>query len=101
MNAKEMFEKLGFFQYANNKKFICYTGEYESGWKRIKFKLEKKKLTIHSDVNIDMLQAILKQCEELGWMLHERYEEDDYDRGFNDCIRLITGKGDACKMSNY
>lgn len=114
MTAKDMFNELGFFQYANNKKFICYTGEKESGWKRIKFKLEQQKMTIHSDVNIDMLRAIIKQCEELGWMpskisqyMHRQYmiaeglqNEDgsvpmfskDYENGWNDCIDEILGE---------
>ncbi len=65
MNAKELFESLGYHRYANNKKIICYVANED--YKRIKFKLEQNKLTIHSDVNMELLGAIIKQCIEIGW----------------------------------
>ena len=71
MTAKEMFEKCGYQCYADNEKHICYT-KTEIKWgeephKRVKFKLNQKKLTIHSDVSMELLNAINKHCEELGW----------------------------------
>ena len=68
MTAKEMFKLAGYNQYANNSRYICYTADKENDWKRVKFKLRENKLTIHSDVKMELLRAIIKQCEELGWL---------------------------------
>ena len=70
MKAKEMFEQEGYRLYANNEKMICYTANKDG--KRIKFKLEKKKVTIHADVEMSLLLAIVRQCVELGWILEKR-----------------------------
>ncbi|MDO4749163.1 MAG: hypothetical protein Q4A12_08330 [Eubacteriales bacterium] len=73
MTAKEMFEKKGFSQYAKSDKCICYTrngGKVNDGNHRIKFKVKQKKITLHSDIDMETLNAIIEQCRELGW-----YEE--------------------------
>ncbi len=64
MKAKEMFEKLGFkedFHIA----YIKYHNEEED--KYIWFDKAAKTIEIMFDINMDLLKAINKQVEELGW----------------------------------
>ena len=67
MSAKEMFKKLGFNQ------FICCPVEkqdyieYQNDDNYIWFYPDTKTIEIRFDFNIDILQAINKQVEELGW----------------------------------
>lgn len=67
MNAREMFEACGYKVYANSDKQICYTADERDQYKRVKFKLKPRKLTVHSDVTMALLKAIIAQCRELGW----------------------------------
>ena len=64
MSVIDLFENCGYKLYANNDNLICYT---HGDGKRIKFKLKQRKVTIHSDVDENLMKAIIKQCEELGW----------------------------------
>ena len=68
MTAKEMFMQEGYYCYANNDNYICYGGGREKDYKRIKFKLKQGKLTVHSDITMSLLRAVVKQCDELGWL---------------------------------
>lgn len=73
MTAKEMFEKKGFSRYAKSDNYICYTrngGKVNYDNRRIKFNVKQKKITLHSDIDMETLNAIIEQCRELGW-----YEE--------------------------
>lgn len=76
MSAKEMFEKLN-FKWKESKEVIEYS---RSSFKHFTF-LSKEKITFYKDdyfgyfnlegifsINKDLLQAINKQCEELGWL---------------------------------
>jgi len=80
MSAKEMFEKLG-YEERKHENYIRYVGKFFiSDWYNILFDLERKTIypNITSDspftpaepleINIDLLQAINKQVEELGWL---------------------------------
>ena len=80
MSAKEMFEKLGYEIDEQNNKEILYKMKWEiSTTYYVSFDLEHKWLEcfITSDspfepsksytIDIDLLQAINKQVEELGW----------------------------------
>ena len=72
MKAKEMFEKMG-FEYSLYKGNICYTDElidvniifssttkmlYLDNWSGVGLKI----------LGMNLLKAINKQCEELGWI---------------------------------
>jgi hypothetical protein len=64
MTAKEMFEKLGYkedFHIA----YIKYYNEKED--KYIWFSKPTKTVEIMFDIDMDLLKAINKQIEELGW----------------------------------
>lgn len=73
MNAKEMFEKLGYIQKIQNN-VIYYFKEINipkryggSMFYYINFILEDKEIFISRNLKIEELQAINKQVEELGW----------------------------------
>ena len=62
--AKEMFEELGWVQETNNKSFIVY----ERGFRTIVFLRYEKAIVPLCYINVRLLKAINKQCEELGWL---------------------------------
>ena len=77
MSAKEMFEKLG-YEYVETNNYIEYIKYYYKHWifkdyqKIIFFKSPIYDLDIFdrlgTTINRDLLQAINKQVEELGWL---------------------------------
>ena len=80
MSAKEMFEKLGFKEeYTPYKDVICYKTKESYFNRKIIFWLDDKIIynnLIYGDfemagscpLSIDLIQAINKQVEELGWL---------------------------------
>ena len=76
MTAKEMFEKLGLeyneCKYHGEIEEISYINEYNYSTK-VKFDLKNKRIIAYFGENdagnivIELLQAINKQIEELGW----------------------------------
>lgn len=82
MEAKEMFEKLGFEQVKTpyNETLICYRTNENYFNREIKFWLDDKLFynnLVYGDyhtmagscpVHNDLLQAINQQCKELGWI---------------------------------
>ena len=78
MTAREMFEAIGFVPFFKTKDLIIYENFPDNKKERIDviFYLKNKKIRAYyvendEDVFIDMtlLKAINKQCEELGWLL--------------------------------
>ena len=80
MNAKEMFEKLGYerkvkqycVEYCQDGEYIKVTCEYR-GWKRIVFDLDTKKFYADEDyesmyIDVETFKAIQQQLKELGWL---------------------------------
>lgn len=73
MEAKEMFEKLGYGDYFNNGLRITYSN-FDKECKMVEFDLKKKQLILADDseevfeLSLEELQAINKQVEELGWL---------------------------------
>lgn len=70
MTAKEMFEKLGYeYEESYDKKLIDYYKKYKGLDLEILFNKDAQKfsMTYVVEVNIELLQAINKQVEELGW----------------------------------
>lgn len=79
MTAKEMFEKLG-YEERKHENFIKYVGKFfVSDWYIVLFDLTEKTVTPQVtsdspftpseplDLSIELLKAINKQIEELGW----------------------------------
>lgn len=71
MTAKEMFEELGFV-YTETPYHISYTYEIrdcsDDYWEiGICFKKDEKEIFSEIDITLDILKAINKQVEELGW----------------------------------
>lgn len=72
MNAREMFEKMGYKRSADIDA-IMFTKEFESYYFRIIFDLLEKEILIDDNFKITiiekgLLKAIDKQAEELGWL---------------------------------
>lgn len=74
MNAREMFEELGYQRNAENEKII-YIIETKGSfyYQEIIFNLVKKIIVIDGNflevaIENTLLKAINKQCEELGWI---------------------------------
>ncbi len=72
MTAKKMFTKLGFKLTTNNNRFITYTYLRNGFDYNITFRLWNKDIDIVDNASIeflklDVLQAINKQVEEMGW----------------------------------
>lgn len=74
MNAKEMFKELGYKRNVENEKII-YLIETKGSfyYQEIIFNLVKKIIVIDGNflevaIENNLLKAINKQCEELGWI---------------------------------
>ena len=67
MTAKEMFESLGWKQAEKEESEI----KYERGFRSIyfmKWDEQTNVVTSSGHINMKVLKAINKQCEELGWL---------------------------------
>lgn len=79
MKAKELFGKLGYKKQVSFDS-ICFVYENEDTTDfEIIFDLKSKKIHTHGacsdkSISIDELNAIYKQCEELGWIEEEKQE---------------------------
>lgn len=108
--AKEMFEGLGFRSRKRNDTEIVWTRRVRDDFieKEIVFNLEVAKLAIDGGwVTKDEMQAISKQCEELGWIESEpkqvqkreanfeRYKDEIATVGFDFAIK--DGEITPCK----
>ena len=71
MSAKEMFEKLGWEYYSPlcDSNTITYIKEVHDGYMyyRLEFFLYSREISIDTYITLDLLKAINKQIEELGW----------------------------------
>lgn len=71
MSAKEMFEEQRYKRNEENEE-ITYLQRFGSGYFRITFDLSKEEITIDTNmenvIESDLLQAIIQQCKELGWI---------------------------------
>lgn len=69
MNAKEMFKKLG-YEKVKDKFYACQYRkivEKEEYYWEHNIKFDNKCVLSDKYTSIELLQAINKQCEELGW----------------------------------
>ena len=74
MNAREMFEKLEYTRKLDSKELI-YTKALKGTYHcfEITFNLTEKEVELYDDheaytINRDLLKAIFKQVDELGWL---------------------------------
>lgn len=90
MNAREMFEKLGYeFKEIFYDDESNYTYEYSCGGKRFIFQNIDEKGIVTDSVNYissGELQAIIQQCKELGWLEEEKQQETNFEH-YKDEIR--------------
>lgn len=77
MNAREMFEEQRYKRNEENEEII-YLQRFGSGYFRITFDLSKEEIAIDTNmenvIESDLLQAIIKQAKELGWLEEEKQE---------------------------
>lgn len=104
MNAKEMFEEQRYKRNEENEE-ITYSQRFGSGYFMITFDLSKEEIAIDTNmenvIESDLLQAIIKQVKELGWLEEEKKEikqetnfEHYKDRIIEFCIdELAISKG--------
>lgn len=83
MNARGMFEELGYKRNVEDNK-ITYLQKFGYETFEIMFDLSEKEINIDTDMEVkieeDILQAIDKQAEELGWLEEETCtNESEYD----------------------
>ena len=83
MTASEMFEELGYKRNVEDNK-ITYSQKFGYETFEIMFDLSEKEINIDTDMEVkieeDILQAIDKRAEELGWLEEETCtNESEYD----------------------
>lgn len=111
MNAREMFEELGYSLKVEHNDFIEYSKE-DCGHIDFYFLIETKRFysrycfspsfqsTAHS-ITLDEFEAVQKQMEELGWFEGkkesnlEHYKEEIKSAGYD--FALVNGKPTMCK----
>lgn len=109
MNAKEMFEQLGYEfekEYTGDGVNDTYRYNKCSGpTDSVIFYLECKEIvtnqTFHT-IHLNELQAIIQQCKELGWLESESKQETNLDHYFEDLLKtggryaFVNGKIKHC-----
>lgn len=106
MNAKEMFEKLG-YKYNKNRnrnRMIEYCKEDSTS---VLFWINERKFSVSEycepkDITIDEFKAVQKQMEELGWIEEEERPETNYEHFKDEIIGfclddLAISKGKVVK----
>lgn len=97
MTAREMFEELGYKRNVEDNK-ITYSQKFGYETFEIMFDLSEKEINIDTDMEVkieeDILQAIDKQAEELGW-LEEEKQETNLQHYYDDLIKVGTCFGFA------
>lgn len=77
MTAREMFEEQRYKRNEENDE-ITYLQRFGSGYFRITFDLPKEEIAIDTNmenvIESDLLQAIIQQAKELGWLEEEKQE---------------------------
>ena len=104
MTARQMFEEQRYKRNEENEE-ITYSQRFGSGYFRITFDFSKEEISIDTNmknvIEIDVLQEIIKQAKELGWLEEEKQEikqetnfEHYKDRILDCCIdHLAVVKG--------
>lgn len=109
MNAREMFEEQRYKRNEENEEII-YLQRFGSGYFSITFDLSKEEIAIDTNmenvIESDLLQAIIKQAKELGWLEEEKQEikketnyehyKDEIIEGWMLDLALVDGKLKRC-----
>lgn len=109
MSAREMFEEQRYKRNEENEEII-YLQRFGSGYFRITFDLSKEEIAIDTNmenvIESDLLQAIIKQAKELGWLEEEKQEikketnyehyKDEIIEGWMLDLALVDGKLKRC-----
>ena len=113
MNAREMFEEQRYKRNEENDE-ITYLQRFGSGYFRITFDLPKEEIAIDTDmenvIESDLLQAIIQQAKELGWLEEEKqeikqetnfehYKDEILDNCF-DSLAVVKGRPTLCYKTN-
>lgn len=110
MTARQMFEEQRYKRNEENEE-ITYSQRFGSGYFRITFDLSKEEIAIDTNmknvIESDLLQAIIQQAKELGWLEEEKQEikqETNYDHYKDKIIEdgiwnlaLVNGKPKRCR----
>lgn len=106
MTAREMFEEQRYKRNEENEEII-YLQRFGSGYFRITFDLSKEEIAIDTNmenvIESDLLQAIIQQAKELGWLEEEKKTETNFQHYF-ECLSkrkmsdfaLIDGRFTKC-----
>lgn len=106
MNAREMFEEQRYKRNEENEEII-YLQRFGSGYFSITFDLSKEEIAIDTNmenvIESDLLQAIIQQAKELGWLEEEKKTETNFQHYF-ECLSkrkmsdfaLIDGRFTKC-----
>lgn len=109
MNAEQMFEELG-YRRSTDIDAIAYSERLDGTFYRfeITFDLLEKEIAIGTNmenvIENDLLQAIVQQAKELGWLEDEKQQETNLERYFDDIgifginsFAVTNGKPMRCK----
>lgn len=113
MTARQMFEEQRYKRNEENEE-ITYSQRFGSGYFRITFDLSKEEIAIDTNmenvIESDLLQAIIQQAKELGWLEgekqeikqetnfeHYKYEILEY---FQDGLAVVKGIPKLCYKTN-
>lgn len=109
MNAKEMFEQLGYeFEKEYTMDGVNDTYRYNKCSRptdSVIFYLDGKQIIIYQTfhtIHLNELQAIIQQCKELGWLESEPKQETNLDHYFEDLLKtggryaFVNGKIKNC-----
>lgn len=113
MTARQMFEEQRYKRNEENEE-ITYSQSFGSGYFRITFDLSKEEIAIDTNmenvIKSDLLQAIIQQAKELGWIEgekqeikqetnfeHYKYEILEY---FQDGLAVVKGIPKLCYKTN-
>lgn len=106
MTAEQMFEEQRYKRNEENEEII-YLQRFGSGYFRITFDLSKEEIAIDTNmenvIESDLLQAIIQQAKELGWLEEEKKTETNFQHYF-ECLSkrkmsdfaLIDGRVTQC-----
>lgn len=110
MTARQMFEEQRYKRNEENDE-ITYLQRFGSGYFRITFDLSNEEIAIDTNmenvIESDLLQAIIQQAKELGWLEEENHEikqETNYDHYKDKIIEdgiwnlaLVNGTPKRCR----
>lgn len=90
MNAKEMFEKLGYSLEVNNQDLIKYSRDV-CGYTFFRFRLKDKEFcsgyqSVAHTATRNELKAVIQQFKELGWIEEEKPQETNLDHYKKDIV---------------